>query len=95
MLRFHICYDARLLNIFNYLLACLLFNPIFSRTAKAFLFTPLLTALIRVLIISRPCAAMLEDPPCLLWVGFVCINRMDLHERKNQSQLMHNIFSSA
>jgi hypothetical protein len=37
----------------------------------------------------------LEDQPRLLWVDFVCINQMDLHERKNQVQLMHDIFSNA
>jgi heterokaryon incompatibility protein (HET) len=37
----------------------------------------------------------LEDQPRLLWVDFVCINQMDLDERKNQVQLMHEIFSNA
>jgi hypothetical protein len=37
----------------------------------------------------------LEDQPRLLWVDFVCINQMDLTERKNQVQLMHDIYSSA
>jgi len=37
----------------------------------------------------------LEDQPRLLWVDFVCINQLDLEERRNQVQLMYEIYSKA
>jgi hypothetical protein len=37
----------------------------------------------------------LPDKPRLFWIDFVCINQSDLEERKQQVEIMYEIFSKA